>query len=181
VVKCGFIADPAILAIVEDSPGRALDPASDQLRELVERAVAVKAAVVSADLRETGGPGGHPGREVLNYGHTLAHAIERVEGYRWRHGAAVSVGMVFVAELARILGRLDGGTADRHRSVLRSVGLPTSYAGAAWEDLLATMRIDKKARGDRMRLVVLEALARPVVVDGPDPGALREAFARVAA
>ncbi len=86
------------------------------LRELIERAVRVKAEVVSADLREAGP------REVLNYGHTFGHAIEQVERYRWRHGAAVSVGMVFAAELARLAGRLDEATVARHRAVLEALG-----------------------------------------------------------
>ena len=109
VVKCGFIADPVILDLVEADPVGARSPAGPHTRELVERAIAVKARVVSSDPREAGL------REILNYGHTLGHAIEKVEDYRWRHGAAVSVGMVFAAELARLAGRLDDATADRHR------------------------------------------------------------------
>jgi 3-dehydroquinate synthase len=179
VVKCGFIADPEILTIVERSPGTAMAPGSSELRDLVQRAIQVKLDVVATDFKETGGSGGHPGREALNYGHTLGHAIERAEQYRWRHGEAISIGMVFVAELARFEGLLDPATADRHRSVLESVGLPTSYAGASWRDLLATMRIDKKSRGDLMRFVVLEGLARPVVLEGPSPEVLEQAFATV--
>jgi 3-dehydroquinate synthase len=180
VVKCGFIADPAILEILERSPENALTVGSPELRELVERAIQVKIDVVSADFRETGGSRGHPGREALNYGHTLGHAIERAESYRYRHGVAVSIGMVFVAELARLEGRLDAPTAARHRTVLESVGLPVSYSGADWPELLATMRIDKKTRGDLMRFVVLEGLARPVVLEGPDPELLEAAYAAVA-
>ena len=179
VVKCGFIADPAILDLVEAAPERALVPQSPELRELVERAIRVKAEVVSSDFKETGGSAGHPGREALNYGHTLGHAIERAEGYGIRHGEAISVGMVYVAELARLSGRLDDTTADRHRSVLESVGLPTTYSGATWADLLATMRVDKKARGSVLRFVVLEALARPVVLEGADESVLEQAFAVV--
>ena len=120
VVKCGFIADPEILGLVEKDPAAALDPASDVLAELVERSVRVKAEVVAGDLRETGGADGHPGREVLNYGHTLAHAVEKVSGYAVRHGEAVAIGMVYVAELARLAGRLDDETAARHAAVLAS-------------------------------------------------------------
>ena len=180
IVKCGFIADPAILETIERSPERALTVGSTEMRELVERAIQVKIDVVSADFRETGGSAGHPGREALNYGHTLGHAIERAEKYQYRHGVAISIGMVFAAELARLAGRLDEPTALRHRSVLESVGLPTSYAGAGWEELLAAMRIDKKSRGDLMRFVVLEGLARPVVLEGPEPGLLEAAYASVA-
>jgi len=179
VVKCGFIADPGILDIVEQSPEAALTVGSPQLRELVERAVQVKIDVVSADLKETGGASGHPGRESLNYGHTLGHAIERAEGYRTRHGEAIAVGMVFVAELARAAGMLDDATVERHRSVLEVVGLPTTYGGAEWPDLLATMRIDKKSRGDLLRFVVLDHLAHPVVLEGPDEQDLEEAWAAV--
>jgi 3-dehydroquinate synthase len=176
VVKCGFIADPTILEIVERSPENALTVGSPELRELVERAVQVKIDVVSDDLKEAGGGPGHPGREALNYGHTLGHAIERAERYRTRHGEAVALGMVYVAELARAAGMLDDATVDRHRSVLDSVGLPTTYGGAEWPDLLATMRIDKKSRGDLLRFVVLDRLAHPVVLEGPDEDLLVEAW-----
>ena len=181
VVKCGFIADPLILDIVETSGAAVTTPGTAELAEVVTRAVQVKAEVVSADLKETGGTAGHPGREALNYGHTLGHAIERAEHYRVRHGEAVAIGMVFVAELARRTGRLDAATAERHRETLTAVGLPTTYAGAAWPELLATMRIDKKSRGDLLRFVVLDGLARPAVLEGPPPETLEAAFSAVAA
>ena len=82
-----------------------------QLREVIERAIQVKVDVVVGDLKETGGADGHPGREVLNYGHTMAHAVEKGTGYQVRHGEAVALGMVYVAELARLAGRLDDATA----------------------------------------------------------------------
>ncbi|ASW57610.1 3-dehydroquinate synthase [Plantactinospora sp. KBS50] len=174
VVKCGFIADPAILDLIERDPAASTDPAGPVLRELVERAVRVKAEVVSADLREAGL------REILNYGHTLAHAIERVEDYRWRHGHAVAVGLVYAARLARLAGRLDAGTADRHRRVLTALGLPVTYPADAWPRLLPVMRVDKKTRGDTLRFVVLDGLARPGVLAGPDEALLREAYRAVA-
>jgi 3-dehydroquinate synthase len=146
----------------------------------VERAIQVKIDVVGADLREGGGPGGRPGREALNYGHTLGHAIERAEGYRTRHGEAVAVGMVYVAELARLTGLLDDATTERHRSVLSSVGLPTTYARSTWADLVSYMRIDKKSRGDLLRFVVLEGLGHPMVLEGPEPEILEAAFAALA-
>ncbi|MFP5283640.1 MAG: 3-dehydroquinate synthase [Actinomycetes bacterium] len=179
VAKCGFIADPAILPLLETSGGSALDPSSSILRELVERSVRVKASVVSADLREATSAGGRVGREMLNYGHTLGHAIERREGYRWRHGEAISVGMVFVAELARRAGLLDPQTADRHRTVLAGLGLPVSYAADAFDELLAAMAVDKKSRGAALRLVVLAGLASPAILEAPDPDLLRAAYAAV--
>src|SRR4029450_5067182 len=113
VIKCGFIADPQILTMIESDPGAAVHANSIMLRELVERAVSVKARVVAADLRETTSTGSTVGRELLNYGHTLGHAIERREHFGWRHGDAVSVGMTFAAELARIACRLDPPTVAR--------------------------------------------------------------------
>ena len=176
VVKCGFVADPEILRLVEADPAAALDPASGTLHELVERAVRVKAGIVAGDLRETGGSAGHPGREVLNYGHTMAHAIERATDYEVRHGEAVALGMVFVAELARLAGRLDDETAARHGATLDLVGLPTRWHGAPFEELVDTMRVDKKARGDLLRFVVLDGLARPAVLEGPDEALLRSSY-----
>ena len=119
VVKAGFIADPVILDLIEADPQAALDPAGEVLPELIRRAIAVKAEVVAADEKES------ELREILNYGHTLGHAIERRERYQWRHGAAVSVGLVFAAELARLAGRLDDATAaapPHHPGVARPAG-----------------------------------------------------------
>lgn len=175
IIKTGFIADPVILELFEADPAAALDPTGPVLPELVRRSIQVKADVVAADLRES-----HL-REILNYGHTLGHAIERREDYRWRHGAAVSVGLVFAAELARAAGRLDDATADRHRAVLQSVGLPVSYEAGVLPELVQTMRGDKKSRAGMLRFVVLDGLAKPVRLEGPDPELLEAAYAAVSA
>jgi 3-dehydroquinate synthase len=174
IIKTGFIADPVILDLVEADPQAALDPHGEVLAELIRRSIQVKADVVAADLRES------DLREILNYGHTLAHAIERRERYRWRHGAAVSVGLVFAAELARLAGRLDEVTAERHRTILTSVGLPTSYDADALPQLLEGMATDKKNRSGMLRFVVLDGLAKPGRLDGPDPGLLAAAYSAVA-
>ncbi|NLU66354.1 3-dehydroquinate synthase [Streptomyces sp. HNM0574] len=175
VIKAGFIRDPAILELVESDPEAARTPAGPHTAELIERSIRVKAAVVTSDLKESGQ------REILNYGHTLAHAIEKNERYNWRHGAAVSVGMVFAAELGRIAGRLDDATADRHRRILESVGLPVTYRGDQWPKLVETMKVDKKSRGDLLRFIVLDGLGKPVVLEGPDPAMLLAAHAEIAA
>jgi 3-dehydroquinate synthase len=173
VIKAGFIADPVILDRVAEDPEGATVPHGRHARDMLERAIRVKAAVVSADLTEKGQ------REILNYGHTLGHAIERVEGYRFRHGDAVAIGMVYVAELARLAGRLDGQTAALHRTVLASVGLPTKYRAAAWPELREAMSVDKKSRGARLRLVVLDGLARPGILDDPPEPLLAQAYREV--
>ncbi|MDT5346733.1 MAG: 3-dehydroquinate synthase [Mycobacterium sp.] len=171
VVKAGFIADPVILDLIEVDPQAALDPAGDVLPELIRRAVVVKAEVVAADEKES------ELREILNYGHTLAHAIERRERYRWRHGAAVSVGLVFAAELARLAGRLDDAIAERHRSILTTLGLPTGYDADALPELVEIMAGDKKTRAGVLRFVVLDGLAKPGRLAGPDPALLAAAYA----
>jgi 3-dehydroquinate synthase len=176
VVKCGFIADPEILRLVETTDPDDLVPSSPVLRELVERAIQVKIDVVVADLKETGGTGGHPGREALNYGHTLAHAIERAEGYTIRHGEAVAIGCVFVAELAHRAAALPAELVERHRTAFGRVGLPTGYDATPFDRLLATMRVDKKARGDRLRFVVLDDVGRPTILTGPSEDDLRAAY-----
>ncbi len=179
VVKCGFIADPRILELIEDDAAEALDPGTARCRELIERAIQVKADVVSLDLFEATSSTGKVGREALNYGHTLGHAIERAEGYTWRHGDAVAVGMVYAAELARQAGRLDEATAARHREVLHSLGLPTSYRGADWATLHEAIRVDKKSRGDVLRFVILDGLAHPAILEAPDADLLTAAFAHL--
>jgi 3-dehydroquinate synthase len=174
VVKTGFIADADLVALIEADPAEALRPDGRSTREMVERSVRVKARVVSEDPLEAGL------REILNYGHTLGHAIERHERYKWRHGAAVSVGMIFAAALGRVTGRLDDATADRHRAVLQALGLPVSYEAAAWPHLLEAMGRDKKKRGDALRFVVLDGLAKPGRLDDPDPALLTAAWSEVA-
>src|SRR5690606_31829953 len=141
--------------------------------ELIERAIAVKAEVVSADLRESGR------REILNYGHTLGHAIERAENYTFRHGYAISIGMVFAAELARLDGRIDAALVARHRRILESVGLPVRYRADAWPALRDTIRVDKKTRGATLRFVVLDDVAAPAILAGPSDALLAQAYQAV--
>ncbi|MCE9515276.1 MAG: 3-dehydroquinate synthase [Mycobacterium sp.] len=173
IVKAGFIADPVILDLIEADPQAAVDPGGEVLAELIRRAIAVKATVVAADEKESAL------REILNYGHTLAHAIERRERYKWRHGAAVSVGLVFAAELGRLAGRLDDATARRHRDVLTALGLPVTYEAGALPELLEYMAGDKKTRSGILRFVVLDGLAKPGRLEGPDPALLAAAYAEV--
>ena len=173
VIKAGFIADPAILGLIEQDPAGASAPGGPHERELVERAVRMKAWVVAADLREAGQ------REMLNYGHTLGHAIERAEDYAIPHGEAVAMGMMFAAAVGKLANRLDGPTAARHGEILRAVGLPTKYQGATWHVLREAMAVDKKARGGRLRLVVLDGLARPGILADPSPELLARAYQEV--
>lgn len=173
VVKCGFIQDPEILTLCEDHPDEVLDTRSEVFLEVVARSISVKASVVGADFRESGL------RQILNYGHTLGHAIEHAERYQWRHGAAISIGMVFAAELSRIVAHLDDEGVDRHRRILGQLGLPLSYPADRWKSLLATMNKDKKARGGVVRFVVLDGIGKPRVLAIPDESVLFAAYAEL--
>lgn len=173
-VKGGFIADPAILDLVEGDPRDTITPGSARLREIIERKIAVKAEVVAADLKES-----HL-REILNYGHTLGHAIEHHEQYRMRHGEAVAVGTVFAAELAHRSGLIDDALLQRHRDVLGALELPTTYRDASFDELVTAMRRDKKSRGAMLRFVVLDGLASPTRLEDPDEALLRAAYAAIA-
>jgi 3-dehydroquinate synthase len=167
VVKCGFIADGTILDLLTADPTGRPDT-----EELIERAVQVKADAVGEDLYDVGR------REFLNYGHTLGHAIERVEDFGWRHGEAVATGMVFAAELAAQAGLLSRADVERHRTLIGAMGLPTSYSGD-WARLQAVMKVDKKARGASLRFVVLDGLGKPMILTDPDQAWLDAAWAAV--
>ena len=160
--------------LIESDLPRATDQSTDLFLELVTRAIRIKAAVVAEDFRE------HGLREILNYGHTLGHAIELAERYKWRHGAAISIGMVFAAELAHLNGRLSGSAVRRHRDILSSLGLPTTYPADKWPQLLANMRIDKKSRGGSLRFIVLDEVGKPTIMHSPTDEILFAAFQEIA-
>ena len=175
IAKAGFIADATILDLIESDVEAALDPTSEVGTDILRRAIQVKATVVSEDFTEQGL------REILNYGHTLGHAIEHAERYRWRHGAAISIGMMFAAELSRMTRGLSDAAVDRHRLSLGEIlGLPIAYPSGRWEALLATMRRDKKARGAALRFVLLDDIARPTVTAVADESLLFAAYGEIA-
>jgi 3-dehydroquinate synthase len=174
IVKCGFIADPVILDLIEEDVNDARDVRSDRFAELVRRSIEVKTEVVGSDFKESNR------REILNYGHTLGHSIELVEHFKWRHGRAVAIGLVFAAELGRLSGRLSDEVADRHKSVLELLDLPTSYPADRWEALYTGMQVDKKSRGGILRFVVLDGLAKPGILEAPTKELLFTAFQEIA-
>lgn len=158
VVKYGLIRDPAILDLLEDRIDDAVAGDADLLEELVRRSVAVKAAVVAADERESGE------RAHLNLGHTFAHALETLTGYgQWLHGEAVAVGMLVALRLGERLGRHGPDLHDRTRALLGALGLPTTAPTLDPDEVLEVMARDKKADAG-IRFVVLDELAAPVVV-----------------
>ena len=169
IIKCGFIGDQEILEIIETRDDF-LSPTSASMHELIERAIAVKAKVVSADLRESFL------RENLNYGHTLAHAIERNENYSWRHGDAVAVGLAYIANLAHLSGIASPELRDRHLRILKRAQLPTTYPANAWGNLLKGMQSDKKSRATGLRFVAVNDSYEVVRLEGLSDEVLRAAY-----
>lgn len=177
VIKCGFIRDEIILNLIESDLLGAQSPDWIHAAEIIARAIQVKADVVGGDLRETLATSA--GREILNYGHTFGHAVERIENYTWRHGNAVSVGMMFVANLAQLAGKLDAAVVERHKAVLSGVGLPVTYNRATFNQLHDAMKIDKKSRGAKLRFIVLEKVGQPVILEAPDAALLIAAHGKL--
>ncbi len=179
VIKCGFIDDPEILSILSDIEIAALRSNSILTSQLIERSIRTKAKVVSNDFKES------DLREILNYGHTFGHAIERVSDYSIRHGEAVSIGMVFVAELAHSRELIDGSILDLHRSLLAKLSLPISLSnvpGAGnWAALYAAISLDKKARGSSIRFVALDGVGSCTRIEGVSEEELRSAYEKVLA
>jgi 3-dehydroquinate synthase len=169
LVKYGFISDPEILETVLNDD-HSTDPSSDVFAELVTKAVAIKERITTEDFKESGQ------REILNYGHTLGHAIEHAERYKWRHGAAISIGMTFASELSMLSGKLSDSDVELHRNVFLKLGLPISYRADRWPQLLEVMQRDKKARNGALRFVVLDRIGKPSILSAPTPELLFTAY-----
>ncbi|AZA09180.1 3-dehydroquinate synthase [Corynebacterium pseudopelargi] len=169
IIKTGFIADEEILRLYEQDPQACLR-VDGHLPELIYRSVAVKAEVVGKDLKESSL------REILNYGHTFGHAVELHQDFRWRHGNAVAVGMMFVAQLAFNRGLIDAPVVDRHKQIIASVGLPTSYEPGHFEQLYHAMTRDKKNRDGAIRFVGLRAVGETTRIEGPSVEELTQAY-----
>lgn len=177
VIKCGFIDDVEILNLIKGKSLSEIRNNHGLVNNLIERSVSTKAKVVSNDFKES------ELREILNYGHTFGHAIERVSDYSIRHGEAVAIGMIFVAELALAEGLIDEELVARHREILSGVGLPISLSNIAggnnWESLYAAMALDKKARGSSIRFVVLSKIGECSRLESVTKDQLKSAYERV--
>lgn len=173
VVKAGFISDAKILDLIGTSEISDLRTNRDTVIELITRAIKVKAKVVSSDFRESFD------REVLNYGHTLGHAIELHCKYDLRHGECVAIGMAFMAQLQLSLGLITPELAQQHLDILKNLGLPISYQRQAWPSLLASMYLDKKSRGKTLRLVTIKGIGITDRLENPDEKILLAAYEKV--
>ena len=173
VIKCGFIADPKILGLAGSHSIATLRQNPDVISELIRRAVTVKAQVVSSDFKESFA------REALNYGHTLGHAIEIFSKYKLRHGEAVSIGLVYAAELALARELISKKEVDLHRTILSAYGLPITYDRQAWQKIAPLLALDKKARGNTIRFVALSGIGSSVRLEDLTSAELDAAYERI--
>ena len=173
VVKCGFIADGQILTMVEGLTLDQIRSSKELTQELIERAVQVKADVVSGDFKESFD------REILNYGHTFGHAVEIHSQYSLRHGECVSIGLAYIAHLSFESGLISQELLQRHLSILRGLGLPVQYLQGEWPELFSAMKLDKKSRGNNLRFVVITEIGKTQRFENPDEAALISAYEKV--
>ena len=165
VIKCGFIADKKILELAQKD---VLD-----FKELIYRSVKVKVKVVNKDFKES------KLREVLNYGHTLGHAIEKHSKFKLRHGEAVSIGLVFAAELSNLVGTLSLKEVNDHRDILKSFNLPTTYSKSALPSLIKLMLSDKKVKNQRIRFIGLSKIGKPQWFEAVNTKQIKMAYERI--
>lgn len=173
VAKCGFILDEKILELMKSKTLQDIRTSREVTLELIQRSVAVKAQVVSGDFKESFD------REILNYGHTFGHAVELLSKYSLRHGECVSIGMVYVAYLCEQLSIITPEVCALHIATLSGLGLPVTYKGAEWPELLAAMKIDKKSRGNLLRFVVISEIGKTQRLENPNESELYAAYERL--
>ena len=173
VIKCGFIVDTEIVELLKSRKLLEVRSDRDLTLELITRSIAVKAKVVSGDFKESFD------REILNYGHTLGHAIELHSKYALRHGECVSIGLVFAANLANQSGILADQATDLHEKILSNLGLPTSYESRHWPELRANMAIDKKSRSGTLRFVAISEFGKTLRIEAPSESDLLAAYERL--
>lgn len=173
VIKCGLISNPEILQIAQLNSLPTLREDPKAISDLIEKSIRVKASVVSEDFKESFA------REALNYGHTLGHAVEIYSKYQLRHGEAVSIGLVFAAELAHSRGLISEKELELHRSILSLYNLPISFERQAWQRLLPLLSLDKKARGKTLRFVVLDSIGSTIRLEDITSAELDAAYERI--
>jgi len=176
VIKHGLIMDPPMLDLLERESEHLLAVERELTTEVVARNAALKAAVVSEDEREGGR------RTILNYGHTIGHAIEAVTGYAAvRHGEAIAVGMMAAAEIGRRFGVTPEHIGARQARLFEQYGLPTRMPGVDIDVVVAATALDKKVAAKKVRWVLLEDAGRPVTRDDVPEDLVRDALGLILA
>ena len=173
VIKCGFIRDGQILNLLQNKTLHQVRSDENLVLELIKRAVQVKAEVVGGDFKE------NFDREILNYGHTFGHAVEKHAKYSLRHGECVAIGMAFMAHLQSDLGLITDEVRDLHLSLLTGLNLPVTYSSGDWLELRALMSMDKKSRGNTLRFVTISEIGKTDRIADVAQGHLVSAYEKV--
>ena len=171
VIKVGLIADPEILELLTKAP--TILAARSASGELVARSIRVKADVVSRDFKEG------ELREILNFGHTFGHALEKIRAYELRHGEAVSVGLIYALYLSEALLALDPAITRNVITMLEKFTLPVQTKDLGWEEFLRVMQSDKKSRAQQLRFIGIDRIAHPVWLDSVPIEAARSVYERI--
>ena len=173
VIKCGFIRDGQILNLLQNKTLHQVRSDENLVLELIKRAVQVKADVVGGDFKESFD------REILNYGHTFGHAVEKHAKYSLRHGECVAIGLAFMAHLQSDLGLITDEVRDLHLSLLTGLNLPVTYSSGDWPELRALMSMDKKSRGNTLRFVTISEIGKTDRIADVAQGHLVSAYEKV--
>ncbi|HPM42518.1 MAG TPA: 3-dehydroquinate synthase, partial [Candidatus Omnitrophota bacterium] len=173
IIKYGIIKDPGLFTYLEKNYRRVLSADPRALEYVIGRSAAIKAAIVSKDEYDTTGL-----RAILNYGHTIGHAVEATSGYsgRYSHGEAVAVGMICAARISHILGMLNEKTLTRITALIKNCGLPTSLKGVSLPAIVKASRHDKKFVNKKTRLVLPKAIGKVKIVEGVPEDIIVEAL-----
>jgi shikimate kinase/3-dehydroquinate synthase len=158
VIKYGLVFDAKLFTLIEDNVGKLQKLTRDITTEIITQSVVAKAQIVSRDERETGE------RIILNYGHTVAHALEVAGNYKdFLHGEAVAIGMTVAAKISQQLGLLSRSAVQRQQSILEQFSLPVTCSAEGLDNILAAMELDKKVRNKSIQWVLLEEIGKPIV------------------
>lgn len=172
IIKYGIIKDPVLFAFLEKNCDRILKKELTSLEFVVIRSIYIKARIVEIDEREEKGI-----RTILNFGHTIGHAIETAGRYKkYNHGEAIALGMLTAADISRLLGLINTNIYQRIESLIENAGLPLKIKGIAVNDVIAAHYHDKKFSGNRNKFVLIEKIGKTKIVENIPPEIIKEAL-----
>jgi 3-dehydroquinate synthase len=170
VIKSAAIRDRDFFAYLERNIERVKALDGGVLEEVVFRSAGIKAEIVAKDERDLGIRG------ILNYGHTIGHALETASGFRMEHGEAIAIGMIAAGRISNQMGMLDQNELTRLKSIIEKAGLPTEMPELEVEGLTAAITHDKKVVGGRIRFVLLKSIGTAVITDEVSPSLIESAL-----
>lgn len=168
VIKYGAIRDGDLFGYLEDNLGAFLSLDMEALQVAVKRSCQIKASVVAEDERDTGL------RMILNFGHTIGHALEAATGYGpFRHGEAVAIGMVCAADIGRRMGKTQEAACRRITALIEKAGLPVQAEGLDHEEIFSFLRHDKKVHRGKIRFVLATRIGEVIITDAVEEDMIR--------